>query len=366
MSNYYNPVKIIKTNNWVDELNSSILKLDILNPIIVTSHGNRKRLKLDSKFNSDSIYSDVGSNPNFDECNNALEFCCDRNFDGVIAFRGGSVMDLAKVIMAYLSLGEMDITKLISYKEEYTKNIPSIFFPTTHGTASEVTMWGTIWDMDEKKKYSISHPSLYPTIAVLDGSLTLTLPLSISIVTSMDALSHSFESIWNKNANKISTDFAITAICSIIENITKLKNNPLSLENRNNLLEASDIAGLAFSNTETAAAHSISYPLTINYNIPHGIACSMPLLSLIKINKNAIIDELDQILLNLKFTNINDLIDIIRKIPEDIVKFNLNEWGVKESELPNLVKQSFTKDRIENNIIDLTIQDIEKILIDIF
>ena len=55
---------------------------------------------------------------------------------------------------------------IISFKENYPKTIPSIFLPTTHGSASEVTMWGTIWDMDEKKKYSISHPSLYPSIAI--------------------------------------------------------------------------------------------------------------------------------------------------------------------------------------------------------
>ena len=166
----------------------------------------------------------------------------------------------------------------------FSQTIASIFLPTTHGTASEVTMWGTVWNMKEKKKYSISHPDLYPGVAILDGNLTLSLPLNISIMTVMDALSHSFESIWNKNANPTSTDFAISAICSILDNGEALKENPTDLAIRNNLLKAATVAGLAFSNTATAAAHSMSYPLTIHYGIPHGIASSISLIPLLEKN----------------------------------------------------------------------------------
>ena len=79
--------------------------------------------------------------------------------------------------------------------------MPSIFIPTTHGSGSEVTMWGTVWNMKEKKKYSIAHLIFYPDYAILDGGLTLSLPIDISFSTTLDALSHSFEAIWNKNSN---------------------------------------------------------------------------------------------------------------------------------------------------------------------
>ena len=75
MSNYFNPVKIIKTNNWQSELNKSIKNLKISAPIIVTTPGNRNRLSLDSKFDPQSIFSDFGSNPNFEDCINVIEFC---------------------------------------------------------------------------------------------------------------------------------------------------------------------------------------------------------------------------------------------------------------------------------------------------
>ena len=146
-------------------------------------------------------------------------------YDGVIAIGGGSVMDTAKVAMAYMRTGDCDLAELLTITELYENRVPSIFIPTTHGTGGEVTMWGTIWDIVEKKKYSISHPDLYPTAAILDGNLTLSLPLDISIIAVTDALSHSFEAIWNKNANATSTSYAIQAISLIIKNVRDLKDN---------------------------------------------------------------------------------------------------------------------------------------------
>jgi len=74
MSNYYNPVQIIKTDDWQSELTSNIRDLNIANPIIVTSPGNRKRLQLDELFSPKNIFSDVDSNPTFVNCQNALAF----------------------------------------------------------------------------------------------------------------------------------------------------------------------------------------------------------------------------------------------------------------------------------------------------
>ena len=361
MSKYFNPVKIIYTENWLNELISGQNNSDITNPILLTSPGNRKRQKLDSKFNSDSIFSEIGENPNFADCENVLTFCKDKDYDGVIALGGGSVMDLAKVVMAFLSTGKTNIVDLLEFKGAYERPISSIFLPTTHGTGSEVTMWGTVWDMKQKKKYSISHLDLYPNIAILDGNLTVSLPMDVSIITILDALSHSFESIWNKNANEKSTTYAIEAITSIIKNVDSLKQDPSDLNVRNNLIKASAIAGLAFSNTTTAAAHSISYPLTIRFGIPHGIASSLSLIPLLEINGEYIKGTLDKICGILNIT-IDELIQKIKAIPKGIIPYTLSEWGIQENDLPQLVEESFTKGRMDNNIVDLTQDDVLDIL----
>jgi alcohol dehydrogenase class IV len=365
MKKYNNPVKIMYTNDWKLELKKTIKSLKVSNPMIVTSEGNRKRNNLDFIFNSNFIFSDIKSNPTFDDCSKIIKFCIDKKFDSVVALGGGSVMDLSKVAIAYLSLKKTNIIDLINYKKKYINNIPSIFLPTTHGTASEVTMWGTLWDMIDKKKYSISHPSLYPTFAIIDPNLTLSLPLDLSITTTMDALSHSFESIWNKNKNSISTEYAISAISLILNNVKNLQSNLESLDTRRNLLKASNLAGLAFSNTMTAAAHSISYPLTIRYDVPHGIASSITLIPLLKINKNFISEPLNLICKknNLSF---EELIKVMQSIPKGTISYKLKDWGVRASDLSSLTNQSFTKGRIDNNIIDLNSDDIFKILKSIF
>ena len=270
-------------------------------------------------------------------------------------------MDLAKVVMAFLSTRKTNIVDLLEFKGVYERSIPSIFLPTTHGTGSEVTMWGTVWDMRQKKKYSISHLDLYPNIAILDGNLTLSLPMDVSIMTTLDALSHSFESIWNKNANEKSTEYAIEAITIILSNVELLKQNHNDLNVRNKLLEAATKAGLAFSNTTTAAAHSISYPLTIRFGIPHGVASSLSLIPLLEINGEYIKGTLDKICGILNIT-IDELIQKIKAIPKGIIPYTLSEWGIQENDLPQLVEESFTKGRMDNNIVDLTQDDVFDIL----
>ena len=365
MPNYFNPVKIIETNDWEYELNQRMKDLKIFSPIIITTPGNRERLNLNSKFKSSSIFSDVSSNPDFEDCVNVINFCQKKIFDGLVVIGGGSAMDLAKVVMAYICLEKSDINELINFRGEFPKLIPSIFLPTTHGTASEVTMWGTIWNMVEKKKYSISNINLYPTVAILDGNLTLTLPMEISIATVMDALSHSFESIWNKKANPTSTDFAISAICSILKNGIEMKKKPGDLEIRNSLLKASSVSGLAFSNTTTAAAHSISYPLTIHYGIPHGVAASISLIPLLEINKKMINNSIDRIIENNEITY-DELKAIIKGIPHQIIPYRLSEWGIHERQIPKIAEESFTKGRMDNNIVDLSQKDVCFILESIF
>ncbi|MCK4903679.1 MAG: phosphonoacetaldehyde reductase [Candidatus Marinimicrobia bacterium] len=356
---YFNPVKVIETDDWQTTLNKSISKLNINSPLVITSSGNIERNNLLNIFDERVIFHDIENNPTFESSQRAIDFSRNNNYDGVITLGGGSVMDTAKTVMAALGNKKYSITDMFSDKLDFPNRIPAIFIPTTHGTASEVTMWGTIWNMTEKRKYSIAYPELYPDIAILDGLLTLSMQLDLSITTVLDALSHCFEAIWNKNANQKSTDYAIEAIIIILQNVELLKKNPQDIEIRNKLLKASNLAGLAFSNTKTAAAHSMSYPLTISYDIPHGIACSIPIIPLLRINEKAIQMELEKIYSELHIQSLLELERLISQIPEGVIDFTLSKWGVKQTEIDDIVERSFTKSRMENNIVDLSKKDIQ-------
>jgi phosphonate metabolism-associated iron-containing alcohol dehydrogenase len=149
--------------------------------------------------------------------------------------------------------------------------------PTTAGTGSEVTCWATVWDTHSGKKYSLSRPSLYPKHAVVDPTLMLGKPRQLTISTGLDALSHALESLWNVHVNPISTHHAVVAAREILNVLPQLIEDLQNVELRSRMAAAALSAGLAFSNTRTAIAHSISYPVTLHHGVVHGIACSFTL-----------------------------------------------------------------------------------------
>jgi len=196
----------------------------------------------------------------------------------IVALGGGSVIDTAKV----LSAAGSDFARVKNFLQgrasvSSLRNLPIIAVPTTAGTGSEVTCWATVWDTEAKKKYSLADERFYPEHAVLDPALTLGVPRGLTASTGLDALSHALESIWNVNANPVSANHAVFAASEIIEVLPRLVEHLDDVGLRERMMRASLFAGLAFSNTKTALAHSLSYYLTLHHGTVHGIACSFSL-----------------------------------------------------------------------------------------
>lgn len=226
------------------------------------------------------VVRDVEPNPSFV----GLRVAC-RSFGAaaqapgaIVALGGGSVIDTAKV----LASSGGDFARVQAYLEgrggaETLLDLPIIAVPTTSGTGSEVTCWATVWDTEAKKKYSLARPNLYPEHAILDPELTLRVPRALTLSTGLDALSHALESIWNVNANPVSANHAVFAAGEMLAALPQLLDRLDALSLRARAARASLSAGLAFSNTKTALAHSLSYYLTLHHGTVHGIACSFSL-----------------------------------------------------------------------------------------
>jgi len=127
------------------------------------------------------------------------------------------------------------------------------------------------------QKYSLHLDCTWPKTAIIDPDLMLSVPRAVTISTGLDALSHALESIWNVNANPISDTYAISAIEDILACLPALAADLENRSLRSTMALAALKAGLAFSNTKTALAHSISYEMTLRHGLPHGIACSFTL-----------------------------------------------------------------------------------------
>lgn len=207
------------------------------------------------------------------------------NLTGIIALGGGSVLDAAKVLSLTLVDEQahlLSTTLRQALPQHWQQRLPLITVPTTAGTGAEVTPFATVWDKTTHKKYSVASDILYPDIAILDPELTLPLPHDVSLYTGLDTISHALESLWNKNKTPISEAFSWHALFLATEALPLVLEQPSNLEQRAKMQQASILAGLAISQTRTAIAHSISYPLTSHFGVPHGLACSFTLPVLLK------------------------------------------------------------------------------------
>lgn len=196
----------------------------------------------------------------------------------IVALGGGSVIDAAKVLAAAAG----DFARVRRFLEtgegaDRLAAIPVVAIPTTAGTGSEVTCWATAWDTEAGRKYSLARPSLYPRCALIDPTLMVSAPRDLTVSTGLDALSHSLESLWNRNANPVSANHAVFAAREILAHLPALAGDLENLRLRRAMSMAALFAGLAFSNTKTALAHSLSYPITLHHGVPHGLACSFSL-----------------------------------------------------------------------------------------
>ncbi len=227
-----------------------------------------------------SVWDGVKPNPDLSDLDDATDQLKTLKPDCIIGLGGGSALDAAKVLATTLSGAEgPTLIEVLRHSmvSTWKKRLPLIAIPTTAGTGSEVTPFATIWDHEEKKKYSLEGDYVFPDVALLDASLTFTLGRDDSLFPALDTVSHALESIWNINKTPISAGHAYHSMRLICNALPKILELPYSLSLRRDLQSASILSGLAISQTKTAIAHALSYPLTLYYGVPHGLACSFTL-----------------------------------------------------------------------------------------
>jgi phosphonate metabolism-associated iron-containing alcohol dehydrogenase len=200
--------------------------------------------------------------------------------DCIVALGGGSVIDSAKALLCATPSGRF--TELVAVLEQ-AGPLPDgahkalIAIPTTAGTGSEVTPWATLWDKSRGKKHSLHQTFTWPEAAIIDAELMTSLPAGATLAAGLDALSHALESIWNVHRNPLSLNLAVQSARGTLVTLPALMRDLGNVSLREEMAQAALMAGLAFSNTRTALAHSLSYDITLRHGVPHGIACSFSL-----------------------------------------------------------------------------------------
>lgn len=374
MNCYYNPVHTIQGNGSIEEIPALLKRILLPQDCVLLLAWSEtvfeletfKKLKEDSEFNVHSLCF-TASNPTVEQLFEVYTETKELAPKAVIAVGGGSVMDVGKSLCCIygknLSTAD-ELRSLIENKEYGIPNVKWIGVPTTAGTGSEVTCWATIWDPEKNAKRSVESQENYAYAAVVDSNLTAGMPISLAVSSALDAVAHAIESYWAKGSNLVSKALALGAIKTIMDYIDALLDGDSHAHEY--MSQGSMLAGMAFSNTKTTACHSISYPLTMKYQIPHGVAVSMLLAPVLKINQTKT-ENMNQLFKALGVADADALKERIDTILSRAgIPASLEAWNVEDEKLSELASLGITKGRADNNPVELTPEMIEEILKSIY
>jgi alcohol dehydrogenase len=312
------------------------------------------------------LYDRARSNPTFNDLDEALQSLQAGGFARVVAIGGGSAIDMAKAIAIALPAGVTDAGSMVDLAAgplAAQRPLPLTAVPTTAGTGSEVTPFATIWDGVTKRKQSIGTSLMHPTRAVVDPELALSLPWPPTLSSGLDAFSQCFEAICNRNATPLTTAFAQRGLQLIPDALQALSVDLSSVTARSAMAEAALLSGLAISVTRTGLAHSISYPLTAHFGVPHGLACATSLPFVLSFNADADDGSLGALASTLHVDGPSGVVSYVLALYAELgVREAIQSHLPASTSLASLRAEMVTPGRADNNVRDVHDEDLERIL----
>jgi Alcohol dehydrogenase, class IV len=363
-----NPTRIVFGNGKVAELASVVAAQKVC---LVTSGGFTRRgmtQRLRDMFGDRLVHvvDTIEPNPDLDRLDAIISEIRAVGPDVILGLGGGSAMDSAKVIAKAVTAPEgWSLATHFRQSQPMHKNapLPSYVVPTTSGTGAEVTPFATVWDGTTNTKYSLANDDMYPVAAILDPELTVDMPREVTLSTGLDAVSQALESVWNRSCNAITFGWAISSLRLSLRALIKAANEPNDLQARSDMAQASLLAGLCISHTRTALAHSMSYPITAHYDLPHGFACSFTLPALFDFNIEVDDGRLDALGQALGYKGAEELKNVVAGLLQqaDIRRY-VTARVADPMDILKHVREMITPNRSGNNMRDVSYDDIEVII----
>ena len=316
-----------------------------------------------------TLYDGVRENPTTTDADECLQAARDFAPDMFLAIGGGSPIDTAKGANILLTNGGV-LSDYVGHGRVPKPMLPLIAIPTTAGTGSETQSFALIANSKTHAKMPIGDPKAAPVVALLDPSLTLTLPRRVTAHTGMDALAHAIESAVCRTANPVSRLFAREAFRRTAKNLVMVLEEPGNVTARGEMLLGAAYAGLAIENSMLGAAHSAANPLTAHFNIVHGQAVGMMLPYIIRYNGQQpdVHAEYAELLhaAGISYSRDSDPADILSaQVTVCLIAagmpLSLSEYGVVETDIPRLSAEAAAQRTAQFNPRTMPAADFEKI-----
>jgi alcohol dehydrogenase class IV len=319
------------------------------------------RLLLDSLSGIEAtVFSNVRPNPEEADVEGAWQACRENRCDGVIAFGGGSALDVGKAVRLRLKRPDKTLAQF-EFEADWSGLVPLIAIPTTAGTGSEVGRSSVI--IIERRKCVIFHPALLASLVILDPEFTRELPPKLTAATGADALTHCIESFTSPVFHPLCDGIALEGIHLIATALLRAVKDGTDLEARGLMQIAAAMGGIAFQK-DLGATHSLAHPLSSLCGLHHGLANALCLPFVMEFNAARKPGVYRRVAIALGFSDPSDedAIATVRGLFEEIgLEPSLRFHGVDESKLDALVDQAFADSCHATNPVPVTREDLRNL-----
>ncbi|MBC7131917.1 MAG: iron-containing alcohol dehydrogenase [Roseovarius sp.] len=373
IANWSYPTAIRFGAGRIAELPAACAQAGITRPLLITDRGlaplpitARALDILRAAGLEPGLFAEVDPNP--DEVNLAAGVAAFKagGHDGVIAFGGGSGLDLGKCV-AFMAGQTRPVWDFEDVGDWWTRAsseaiAPIIAVPTTAGTGSEVGRASVITDSVSHAKKIIFHPRMLPTVVICDPELTVGMPRAITAGTGLDAFAHCVEAFSSPHYHPMSAGIALEGMRLVIENLPRAYADGSDIEARAQMMSAAAMGATAFQKG-LGAIHAMSHPVGARFNTHHGTTNAVCMPAVLDFNAGAIRDRFDRAA---AYLGIAGGFDGFRAFVQDFndslgIPRGLAALGVTEAAIPDLVQGAITDPSCGGNPVPLTREALDRL-----
>ena len=346
----------------------------ILRPLLVTDNGLARApmtlAALDSLLEADlgaALFSDLKPNPIEANLLHGLEAYHAGKHDGVVAFGGGSGLDMGKLI-AFMSGQKRPVWDFEDIGDWWTRAdadgiAPVIAVPTTAGTGSEVGRAGVITDERNHTKRIIFHPKMMPKVVICDPALTVGMPAKITAGTGMDAFAHCLEAYCAPGFHPMADGIAVEGMRLVAKSLVRAVKTPDDLHARANMMAAATMGATAFQKG-LGGMHALSHPIGAVYDTHHGMTNAMFMPYVLQFNRSAIEERISRLsaYLELATPSFDSFLSFVLNMREEIeVPHTLGALGVDDKQADLIAEMAIADPSAAGNPIPLTLEGAREI-----
>lgn len=376
-ANWSYPTAIRFGAGRISEIADACFVAGIKKPLLVTDRGlagmeiTQKTLNLlDDAGLGRAIFADVDPNPNEKNAAAGVAAYKAGNHDGVVAFGGGSGLDLGKVV-AFLAGQSRPIWDFEDIDDWWTRAnsdviAPIVAVPTTAGTGSEVGRASVITNSITQQKKIIFHPKFLPTVVICDPELTVGMPKFITAGTGLDAFAHCVEAYCSPHYHPMSQGMALEGMRLVKEYLPRAYSDGTDLEARSHMMSAAAMGATAFQKG-LGAIHALSHPIGAIYHTHHGTTNAVCMPAVLQFNKPAIKDTLAEAA---NYLGISGGFDGFCKFVDELndslaIPKSLAGLGIENPDIDRIVSGALIDPSTGGNPIKMTEENTRKLIIEI-